>query len=327
MMPEIVLRQLCEYLQIRQETLLSARKQNPDQICLSLQKQEISLVTWKDADYPRKLRWITDVPYALYYKGSLVPDCAAVSVVGARKCSEYGRQTAFALGRSLAQNGIPVISGMAFGIDSEGHSGALKGGGKTWAVLGCGVDICYPSRSRRLYEQIPASGGGILSEFPPGTPPLPVNFPIRNRIISGLGDITVVVEAKLRSGSLITADFAMEQGKEVMAVPGRICDPWSAGTNHLISQGAGILTDVGQFLKDHNLCRENGRQEPDSKLSVLSGRENLMYRHLDYEPKYLDVLVDETGLNVREALEVLGVLKKADLVKETFKNYFCRTFQ
>ncbi len=156
------------------------------------------------------------------------------------------------LARALAQNRMDIISGMAMGIDADAHSGALEENGDTYAVLGCGVDVCYPKRNRYLYEKM-QDRGGILSEYPPGTPPLPGYFPQRNRIIAGLADYVIVMEARKKSGSLITADYAMEQGKEVYALPGRVTDALSEGTNHLIQQGAGIFVSVEDFLQELQL--------------------------------------------------------------------------
>ena len=165
---------------------------------------------------PEKLKRISDYPYALYVKGSL-PDKAAkkAALVGARRCTPYGEKYAVDFGKVLAEHGVQIISGMARGVDGMGHRGALLGNGKTFAVLGCGVDVCYPREHIGLYVDILEQGGGIISEMPPGTPPFPQNFPARNRIISGLSDVVLVMEAGEKSGSLITVDLALEQGREV----------------------------------------------------------------------------------------------------------------
>ena len=196
----------------------------------------------RNSDYfPLRFEGLSDVPQGLYYIGSLPDDnTPSVAVVGARSCSSYGRKTAFALGKFLAEHGVQVISGMAMGIDSSAQEGALAAGGKTFAVLGCGVDICYPRTSYAVYDAL-AVRGGIIAEVEPGTKPLAYNFPRRNRIISALSDIVIVVEAREKSGSLITVDCALEQGRTVYAVPGRLGDRLSDGCNYLIAQGAGIL--------------------------------------------------------------------------------------
>ena len=200
--------------------------------------------------FPLRFMGLSDVPDGLYYIGSLPDDnIPSVAVVGARSCSSYGRKTAFALGKFLAEHGVQVISGMAMGIDSSAQEGALAAGGKTFAVLGCGVDICYPRTSYAVYDAL-AARGGIIAEVEPGTKPLAYNFPRRNRIISALSDIVIVVEAREKSGSLITVDCALEQGRTVYAVPGRIGDRLSDGCNYLIAQGAGILWSFEAVMEE-----------------------------------------------------------------------------
>mgnify|MGYP000797206482 CR=1 FL=1 len=199
---------------------------------------------------------------ALFGQVGSFPDDAkpTAAIVGARLCSPYGRIQAFNYGKFLSEHGVQVISGMAAGIDAEGHKGALEGGTPTFAVLGNGVDICYPSSSRGIYRRIPEKNGGIISEYEPGTKGRAYYFPARNRIISGLSDAVLVMEARVRSGSLITADMALEQGKDVYALPGPLDSPLSAGCNHLIQQGAGILLNPKNLLEEWGietnvLCR------------------------------------------------------------------------
>ena len=209
---------------------------------------EIRLVRCFETGFPARLKEHTGMPKQLYFLGKLPPDAPSVAIVGARRCTAYGRAKARELGQYLAEHGVAVISGLADGIDGYAHEGALAGGGRTYAVLGSGPDICYPRSHCGLYEAILGQDGGILSEYSPGTPPLPGHFPARNRIISALSDLVVVVEARRRSGSLITADFALEQGKTVLAFPGRQGDPLSEGTNMLIAQGAGIVSSYEAVL-------------------------------------------------------------------------------
>ena len=225
--------------------------------------------------YPLRFEGLSDVPMGLYYIGSLPDDNApSVAVVGARSCSSYGRKTAFALGKFLAENGVQVVSGMAMGIDSSAQEGALAAGGKTFAVLGCGVDICYPRTSYAVYDAL-AVRGGIIAEVEPGTKPLAYNFPRRNRIISALSDIVIVVEAREKSGSLITVDCALEQGRTVYAVPGRIGDRLSDGCNYLIAQGAGILWSFEAVMEELDgmaaLRRPRTRAMSSSKSQVPNG--------------------------------------------------------
>lgn len=214
------------------------------------EEERIRLLQRRDREYPGRLKEIPGAPETLYVLGKLPEeDRPAVAVIGARDCSEYGRYVASCLGAALARNGIQVVSGMARGIDGVGQEAALDAGGSSFAVLGSGVDVCYPAGNRRLYEKLKL-GGGILSEYPPGTPPLSYHFPPRNRIVSGLSDVVVVVEAREKSGTLITVDMALEQGREVYVVPGRVTDPLSAGCNRLLRLGAGLLLDEGEFLEE-----------------------------------------------------------------------------
>ena len=201
------------------QAVRAAQKTDMEEAYAKMCESGISFVSLEDASYPKRLRHIANPPYGLYVKGCL-PQGETVAIVGARMCSEYGRTVARELGRMLAARGVGVVSGMARGIDAAGHQGALDVGGISCAVLGCGVDVCYPKSSRALYEEI-LERGSVVSEYPPGTQPIPGYFPQRNRIISGLVRAVVVVEAKQRSGSLITADFALEQGRDVYAIPGR----------------------------------------------------------------------------------------------------------
>lgn len=213
-------------------------------------KYEITKIDFTDEMYPEKLRKIYDPPTELYLIGDVsLLNRKSIAIVGSRRCSEYGKIVATKIGSRAAALGITVVSGMASGIDSFGHKGALKAGGDTVAVLGCGIDICYPKSNYKLYEEI-AENGLIVSEFPLGYMPLPHNFPIRNRIISGLSDKVVVVEAQTKSGSIITAELANEQGKEVFAVPGNINSQYSIGTNKLISDGAQIVSTIDDIFSE-----------------------------------------------------------------------------
>jgi DNA processing protein len=209
----------------------------------------IAILTLDDQDYPERLRLIPDPPRVLYCQGALLPqDGAGIAVIGARAATAYGRTVAERLGRELAAAGVTVISGLARGIDGCAHRGAIKGGGRTVAVLGTGLDRIYPPEHARLAAGI-AAQGALLSEFPLGSEPEPWHFPLRNRVISGLARGVVVVEAAVRSGALGTADMALEQGREVFAIPGPITSPTSAGTNRLIRQGAGLVEGARDVLE------------------------------------------------------------------------------
>ena len=217
-----------------------------------LHKMDCEYLTYSDPAYPAILKEIHDPPMILYYKGSnIFTDCAlSISIVGARKATPYGLSVAKTVSAQLAKAGMNIISGLAAGIDSASHKGALSVNGCTVGVLGCGIDLVYPPSNRKLYESIISNNGMILTEFPPGTEPTPTNFPRRNRIISGLSYGTLVVEASEKSGSLITAKYAAEQGREVYAVPGRINDKQSSGCNYLIKDGAKLVSRGNDILED-----------------------------------------------------------------------------
>lgn len=301
------------------------KKWDVDKEWFHLMEQGIGFVSLEQEDFPEKVRHIHNPPYALYYVGKL-PDenRKAVAIVGARTRSAYGGQVASELGKALAQNGIQVISGLARGIDRDAHQGALDGGGETYAVLGCGVDICYPRENKYLYHKM-IETGGIISEYPPRTQPMPKQFPARNRIISSLCNCVVVVEAKEKSGSLITADFAMEQGKDVYAVPGRICDPLSQGCNRLIKQGAGAVISIDDFLSDLEISSEINYVQMDFRKNLLEKDESLVYSLTDFRPIGVATLVEKTGISISRLLEILEKLENLGLIKETFTNYYIRT--
>ncbi len=265
-----------------------------------------------------------DSPAVLYGIGRF-PDeeRPAAAIVGARDCSHYGRETAEALGRVLAEAGIQVISGMALGIDGAGHRGCLKGGGDTYAVLGCGVDICYPRNHFSMYMEIPQKGG-ILSEYRPGQPPIPGNFPARNRIISGLSDVIVVVEARAKSGSLITVDCGLEQGREIFAVPGRNTDSLSRGCNRLIRQGAGIVTCPEDILDFFQIPVKKTDGVDEKKKNGLAKKEKMVYSCLDLQPKYIDRIVEDSGLSLGECLTLLLELELGGHIIQTAGHYYAK---
>jgi len=215
----------------------------------NLEKPGIQYLTQDEDYYPQIPKNIYDPPPVLFYKGKYILDNNMIAIVGSRSSTTYGRQTTEKLAYELAMRGITVVSGMARGIDTHSHLGALKAGGKTIAILGSGLDIIYPPENRGLFQQIQECGM-VISEFPPGVMPLPGNFPQRNRIISGLSLGVVVIEASSRSGSLITAELALEQGKEIFAVPGNINQPQSRGTNNLIKNGAKLVTNIDDILEE-----------------------------------------------------------------------------
>ena len=284
-----------------------------------------------EAEYPPQLLPFERMPAGLYVIGSLPdPGRKSVAIVGARACSAYGRTEAGRFARELAGAGVQIISGLAYGIDRCAHAGALEAGGQTFAVLGCGADICYPRENLSLYEEI-REKGGIISEYMPGVPPAPWHFPIRNRIISGLADLVLVVEARLRSGSLITADYALEQGKSVWAVPGKNADPLSQGCNRLIAQGAGIALSPAYILEELGLTEETAGSR---KGKDRSGRRALpagwkkrelslqVLRLLETRERTLQELRDETGAEAAELYGVLTQLCVYGFAEEVMLGYY-----
>ena len=231
----------------------------------ALYEKGIRFISELDPEFPEKLKFIPDPPFSLYIKGSLPdPDVPSVAIIGARMCSDYGRYMARQFGRGLAMSGVQVISGMARGIDGIAQHAAVSAGGKSYGILGCGVDICYPEENRDVYDML-LDNGGLISEYPPGMQPESGFFPMRNRIISGLADVLLVVEARQKSGTSITVDTALEQGREVLAVPGRVTDRLSDGCNFLISQGAGVAISVEDVLDRLWHLKHNPDPKPEVK--------------------------------------------------------------
>lgn len=289
---------------------------------LKLSENGILMITMEEESYPNRLLQLSDCPYALFYKGRLPEEKQKmVAIVGARLCSEYGKAVALELGQRLATCGAGVISGMAIGVDSFGHWGAIRGGGATYAVLGCGVDVCYPKGAKVLYERM-LQEGGIISEYLPGTQPLPRQFPARNRLISILADVVVVVEAKRKSGSLITADFALEQGRDIYAIPGRLDDGLSEGCNELIRQGAGIVVSVDELLLELGLFPEMQSLEKEKTKNVLEKEELLVYSCFDLHTKNIEELIQITGMSVPQIADILIRLQEKGMIEEYFKNHY-----
>jgi len=274
-----------------------------------------------DSAYPPLLGQLHDPPLQLYLRGDAIPKLLAqpaVAIVGARSCSAYGAEVARMLGRELAAAGVTVVSGLARGIDGEAHRGALDAGGPTVAVLGCGIDRDYPRSHADLARRV-AEAGLIVSEYPPGIEPAPWRFPARNRIIAGLCLASVVVEARERSGALITADFALELGRDVFAVPGEITAARSAGTNNLLRQGAAPLLGVDDILGVLGLERAPAPPTP------VSHAGEAVLRVLAEEPRGADELARASGRASAEVAAVLVELELAGLVSEADGVYRCRS--
>lgn len=295
----------------------------------NLKEHSIEFVTMLDQSYPEKLRNIYDPPFMLYYKGKLLPkDRKIISVVGARECSIYGKETAKYLAGVLAKENIIIISGLARGIDSYAHMGALSQEGCTYGILGCGIDICYPMENINLYMDMQMNGG-IISEYGPGVKPLAYHFPMRNRIISALSDGILVIEAKEKSGSLITVDMGLDQGKNIYAVPGRIGDKLSAGCNNLIKMGAKVVTSPQDILEDlleyiPGLKMESSQSGQLELIGLLHAEEQAIYDIVSLSPKHIEELLDRSEFDIGNLTQHLLSLELKGLIHQPMKNYYSK---
>lgn len=324
-----------------------ARNFSPDEIYDNILEKKIKFVTKSDKEYPERLRDIPDPPYALYVKGKLPrEDIPSVAVVGAREGSEYGSFVAAGIGKVLGEQGVQVISGMAKGIDGISQSAALEAGGISFGVLGCGVDICYPESNRKLYEKL-CNEGGVLSEYPPGTGVKPGNFPLRNRIVSGLADVLIVVEARSKSGTLITVDMALEQGREVYVVPGRVTDRLSDGCNQLIRQGAGVFLSPEEFIREmqegwrhrkaDGMVKDERVKECETvfemgvpkRLMELSSDHREVYGALDFHPRSLEQIGERltNKYPIKQLMTIMMGLCMEKLVIQVSPGQFCIKMQ
>jgi len=276
------------------------------------------LVFHGDPEYPGAMGELgEDAPLLLFVKGTLVEeDRFAVAMVGSRKSSDYGEAVTAKISARLAGVGMTVISGMARGIDTAAHRGAIKAGGRTMAVLGCGLDVVYPPENRGLVDKIAASGA-VISEFPPGTPPLRENFPRRNRLISGMSLGVIVVEAAPRSGSLITAKHALEQGKEVFAVPGNIMSETSAGTNDLLKQGAKLVTSADDVLEElAPVLKGFIKSSSAAPAPEVTEEEKTLCDLLSGEPVHVDEIARRSGRQVAAVLATLLGLELKGVIRQ-----------
>ncbi len=309
-----------------EDAFLSYRKEiSVEQLEEKMYQQEIRCCTWEDEEYPSLLRNTVNPPAVLFYKG--VPPVAekTIAIVGSRKATAYGVQTAERLSAGLAENDVVVVSGGARGIDSAAHSGALQIGAPTIVVLACGVDRVYPQENRNLFQKIIDTGGTIISEYLPGTPPLGRQFPARNRIIAGMSSATVVVEAAERSGALITSDFALEEGRDVFSVPGNIWQETSKGTNQLIRSGAICCTSYEDILSEYN-WGEIIKEVPDKTIQQLTLEEEVLYRFccIGNEVTTEDILI-QSGMSVAKVTGILLQLQLKGVIKEVGTGRFIIT--
>ena len=302
---------------------------DPEEELRKAEKCNARVMTFEHPSYPNILKEIYDPPMLLYIKGKEIPaNKIFISVVGSRNASHYGLRASENIGEGLATCGVGVVSGLAKGIDSASHRGCLRGNGFTAAVMGTGVDVVYPDSNRKLFNQIVESGT-VISEFPLGTPPEPRNFPIRNRIISGLSRGVVVVEATKKSGSLITASLALEQGREVFAVPGSIESFKSTGTHFLIKQGAKLVENSDDILAELDLKQmsflascfsKKGSQGPPE----MDEPERKIYEILEGYPMHIDEIVRLGDLNAGEVLGILMRMELKGLVRQLPGKMFVR---
>lgn len=280
-----------------------------------LSKLNIKITTFLDSDFPENLKNLEDGPVILYYKGSLTAlRKTSVAIVGTRKMTYYGREVTEKFASELSSFGITIISGLARGVDTVAHKASISAGGATVAVLGNGLDSVYPLENKTLADVIVEKGGALISEFPLGYPALPVNFAIRNRIVSGLSDAVIVIEGAEKSGTLLTASHAAEQGKTVFAVPGQIFSPLSKAPFFLIKNGAKMATEVKDVLEELDLNVRVDKEKVE-KLIPKSAEEAKIIKYLEDEPLFLDELVRITGSQTSEISARLTIMEMKGLVK------------
>ena len=287
----------------------------PDEEMDSLKRYKVKVLTCDSTAYPQRLKEIYDYPPVLYVRGTLLPeDECCLAVVGTRRATVYGRQVTEELVTDLARNGITIVSGLAKGIDSIAHRAALEAGARTIAVFGCGLDIVYPAENAKLAREI-MEHGALISEYPLGTKPKADNFPRRNRIMSGLSLGVLVIEAGESSGALITANQALEQNREVFAVPGSILSPASRGTNHLIQEGAKLVRNYVDILEELNLAMMAQQLEMKELLPV-DETESLLLKQLSREPTHIDDICRHSGLATALVSSALTMMELKGMVKQ-----------
>lgn len=285
----------------------------------TIKSQNIKLITILDENYPSRLNYIDDKPNVIYVKGNIIEeDNLAIGIVGSRKCTSYGKWATEKFTKELVDMDITIISGLASGIDAVAHDTALKNCGRTIAVLGNGIDKIYPNKNKELYKEIEKSGA-VITEFPLGTQPLAYNFPQRNRIISGMSLGVIVIEAQEKSGSLITATHALNQGKDVFALPGNINSLFSKGTNKLIRDGARPLLEIDDIIEEIYELRElknKKRQRNVINFSDYSEIEIKIIKCIEEQPAHCDEIAYKTGLDISSVASILTILELKGIVKE-----------
>ena len=297
-------------------------KEELDKISVYIRRNGIKYVTYMDESYPTALKFIDNPPFILFYYGNIegLRGSRSVSLVGSRKCSPYGIGVTKFITKDICVNNINVISGMAKGVDSYAHRTALENGGFTCAVLGCGIDIIYPKENKILYHDI-LERGCIISEFMPGTQPFAFNFPLRNRIISGLSEVVIVVEAGTKSGSLITAGNALDQGKDVIAVPGSIFSDQSQGTNKLIKDGAYPFTCIQDIYDLLNIKPLDNTKEIKPERSA---REKKIFNILTDSPQHIDDIIRMADIDIKQLYGLLFEMQLKDEIMCLAGNYYVK---
>lgn len=319
------------------------KEHNIDEEYDRFMKSGAKVVLYGEEGYPERLMNIDDPPRALFYYGELPDDSVrSVAVIGARNCSEYGRYMGEKLGAGLAAEGISVVSGMAIGIDGIAQMGALNAGGKSYGIVGSGVDICYPRANKELYERLKKEGG-VISEYAIGVAAKATNFPERNRIISGLSDGLIVVEAKQKSGTIITVDSALAQGRDIFVVPGRATDPLSVGCNGLIKQGAypvQCVEDVLEVLdsvsiRERSISKDYKKVLYKDEINVNKGalekidletEENMVYSCFDFEPLMATELLNAVNMDISKLSAILIRLEMKGYIREVGRNSYVRCY-
>lgn len=306
------------------DKIIALNKKDIDKELDLANKLGLKIITIEDDKYPMNLKSIPGAPIILYIKGDLIPDDNyAIGIVGSRRPSFYGLFQAQEFAYGLANQGFTIVSGMACGIDTYSHRGALKAKKRTLAVIGSGLNYLYPKENIRLAEEI-SERGAVISEFPLNTKPFPYNFPRRNRLISGLSLGVLVVEAAYNSGALITADFALEQGRDVFAIPGKIDSVNSFGTNELIKQGAKLVTDINDISEEFTSAFKNEVKSVKNTGCLKNDIEDQLYNFISYQAVQLDELVDISGLNIKDISSPLLRLTTRKLIKELPGKYYVR---
>jgi len=296
-----------------EQVIETRKKLSPENLADDLKRKGIKFLTWNSPEYPPYLMEIAQPPPVLYFVGEILPkDDLAIAIVGTRNVTKYGRQITHDTATYLAGNGVTVVSGLARGVDGIAHQAALGVGGRTFAVLGSGVDVIYPPEHRKLASEI-VKHGALISDYPPGTKPDGINFPPRNRIISGLSRGTVVIEAGERSGALITAKFALEQGRDIFAVPGSVLSQMSKGTNQLIAEGATPMTNPVIITETLNLAR-TGR-ERKTETDEISAVEKNILRVLGDENLHIDEICARTSLTIEKLTAELTLMELKGIVQ------------